>query len=84
MKLLSWNIRGLGSEDRRAIVKDLIRSEKVHMTLLQESKLRPMSEKTARELWGSRFVRWLARESVGLVGGFILPWDTRKFQVLDS
>lgn len=50
-------VRGLRREERRMIVKDFIRRNKVHVTMLQESKLRAMTDKIAKELWGIRSVR---------------------------
>lgn len=84
MKILSWNVRGLGSEERRLVVKDFIRRHKVQLALIQESELKGMSDKIAREIWGSRAVRWLAVNSVGLTGGFLILWDARKFKVIDN
>lgn len=43
-----------------------------------------MSDRIARELWGSRAANWLAVDSVGSAGGIILIWDTWKVQVMDS
>lgn len=39
MKILSWNVRGLGGATRRLVVKETLRSNKVQIALIQETKL---------------------------------------------
>jgi exonuclease III len=39
MKLVSWNCRGLGNEPTLLDVRDLIRSEKPQILVIQEAKL---------------------------------------------
>lgn len=58
MKIFSWNVRVLGSEERWMVVKDFISRNKVQMAMIRESKLRGMSDKITREIWGSRAVWW--------------------------
>lgn len=64
-KVLSWNLRGLGSLTRWMVVKDLRRRHNPLLLTIQESKLKAMSDSVAREVWGSRFVKWLAVDSGG-------------------
>lgn len=40
------------------VIKDFIRRNKVQMAMIQESKLRGMSDKITREIWGSGAVWW--------------------------
>lgn len=81
MKILLWNVRGLGREGRRLNVRDTVGRNKVQVALIQESKLKVMSDNIGRELWGSRSVKWMA---VALSRGIILLWDARKIQLIDS
>ncbi|KAL4340292.1 hypothetical protein GQ457_08G036930 [Hibiscus cannabinus] len=39
MKILSWNIRGLGNEVKWSVVRRMLRSHEVEMAFLQETKL---------------------------------------------
>lgn len=77
MKILSWNVHGLGRIEKRVVVEDVIRRNKVHLAMIQESKISCISDGIAKELWGSRSVKWLAVDSVGSAGGIILLWDAR-------
>ena len=47
MKIISWNIRGLGSRKKRRVVKDFLRFQNLDVVMFQETK---------REVCGRRFV----------------------------
>ena len=38
MKIISWNVRGLGSRNKRRMVKDFLRSENPDVVMIQETK----------------------------------------------
>ena len=38
MKIISWNVRGLGSRNKRRMVKDFLRSENPNVVMIQETK----------------------------------------------
>ena len=76
MKIISWNVRGLGGALRRMVVKEMIRRQKVQITLIQETKLKEVNEKIVKEILGTRFIGWVAVESVG--------WDSRSVKILKS
>lgn len=62
MKVVPWNVRGLGGALRKMVVKEMIKWQKVHITLIQETKLREVNEKTVKEIWGTKFIGWVAVE----------------------
>lgn len=39
MKLISWNVRGMNSVPKRAVIKDCFRSTKGEFLFLQETKM---------------------------------------------
>lgn len=84
MKVLSWNIRGLGGASRRLVVRVPLRSQKVQIAMLQKSKLKGVSDMLVKEIWGRRYVKWVAADAVGAAGGLLLVWDTRSVSVLNS
>lgn len=59
MKILSWNVRGLGNLEWRMVIKDVLRNNKVQIALLQESKLSSMSDRIVGEVWGGRVLKWM-------------------------
>ncbi|XXG89343.1 hypothetical protein AAC387_Pa12g1363 [Persea americana] len=84
MKIFSWNVRGLGGAARRLVVKETLRSNKVQIALIQETKLSSMSNKIVREVWGSKYLRWIAIDAVGSAGGILLLWDSRYVVVSNT
>lgn len=84
MKILSWNVRGLGGPKHCMVVRDIISKNKVSIVMLQESKLSSMSDTTARALWRSKSARWLSVDAAGSVGGILMLRDTRYATVLNS
>ena len=43
LKILSWNVRGVNDRNKRKVIKTLIKSQKVDMVCLQETKIQDMS-----------------------------------------
>ena len=84
MKILSWNVRGLGRGDRRLVVNELICNNKVQIALIQESKIASMTMRIVREVWGSKFVKWVTLEMVGSTGGILMLWDSRHVAACNS
>ena len=84
MKILSWNVRGLGSRAKRKRVKDTISKATPDVVLLQETKLEILDDLVVRDVWESRFKGWECLPSVGASGGVLVIWDTRFATKVDS
>ena len=83
MKILSWNVHGLGSRVKRAIIKESVRRNKIDdVLLIQETKLRTVSDSLVKEVWGRSLSYWCCREAVGAAGGIIVMWSSRAFSLL--
>ena len=81
LKVLSWNIRGANDTSERKIVKDLLRSQKLDLFCLQETKIHSMSKGS---LSSGRFLEWIAMEACGTAGGILVVWDNRSLELLDK
>jgi len=53
MKLLSWNIRGLGSAEKRREVRLLVGEKVPWIVCLQETKLSAFDSSIVSSLWGN-------------------------------
>ncbi|XXG82698.1 hypothetical protein AAC387_Pa10g0596 [Persea americana] len=62
----------------------MVKSQKVQIVILQESKLKEVSERVVREIWGRRNVKWVTVDAVGAAGGLLTLWDTRSVLVVKS
>lgn len=54
MKIISWNVRGLGSARKRTLIKELLKKEKADIVMQQETKLEVVDSKWIRSIWGSK------------------------------
>ena len=75
LKLLSWNVRGANNLDKRKIISNFVRSHRVDLVCVQETKIQDLSKACARSLGVSRFHDWKALEAEGAAGGILLFWD---------
>lgn len=53
MNIVSWNVRGIGGQIKRATVKDMLRNFRADIELLQETKLSSVSQSVVKEIWGA-------------------------------
>ncbi|KAL8539441.1 hypothetical protein ACS0TY_001162 [Phlomoides rotata] len=79
MKLLSFNVRGIGSRRKRKLVKDLIANTKVDFVCIQETKLDIIPTSVCESLWVDKNFDWVYSGSIGSAGGLLCIWDKRKF-----
>lgn len=70
MKMISWNVRGLGSREKRAAVKDVIRKFRAKIVLIQESKLSVVSDSLVKDVWEVRLQNGCVVSQQELQGGF--------------
>lgn len=66
------------------MVKKVVRSQKVRIAMLQESKLKGTFDRLVKEIWGRRYIMWVAVDVVGAAGGLLLMWDTWLVSMLKS
>ncbi|XVE94527.1 hypothetical protein REPUB_Repub02eG0016400 [Reevesia pubescens] len=81
MKMLTWNVRGLGKSVKRRAVKKLILNTKPLAILLQETKLQQVDDFIVRSLWGTSNISWEFSGSLGASGGLITLWDENFFRL---
>ena len=83
LRLLSWNVRGVNDSSKRKVVKAVIRSQRVDLFCLQETKIQAMSEGVVRSLGTGRFLDWGALDASRAAGGILIYWDKRTLNVLE-
>ena len=55
LKLFSWNVRGVNNSNKRNVIRNFIRSQRVDLVCLQETKIQEMSAAYARSFGVGRF-----------------------------
>ncbi|XP_028060814.1 uncharacterized protein LOC114264401 [Camellia sinensis] len=84
MKLLSWNVRGIGKPEKRGRIKRLLKERHIDIVFLQETKKIVVSDNLARGLWGQRKMEFLSVDPEGTIGGLLCIWDPDIFQLSSS
>ena len=74
MKLMTYNVRGLGGRVKRKALKQIVMKEKVEILCVQESKLEVVDQKICKEVWGDSEVEWRAVPATNRAGGIITLW----------
>ena len=84
VKIMSWNVRGVNDPDRRKIIRNFIRYQRVDLVCLQETKIQEMTVTVARSLGVGRLSGWRALNAEGSAGGILLSWDKKIMELVDS
>jgi exonuclease III len=69
MKLISWNVRGLGGIKKRREVRKLLGEKSPFILCLQETKLAMCDDLFCTSLWGDPDHAYSYRPSMGALGG---------------
>ncbi|GKD47523.1 putative RNA-directed DNA polymerase, partial [Tanacetum coccineum] len=78
-KIISLNVRGLGSQDKVDWVKELGVRENPIVFGLQETKLKEVDEKFVRRLWNGDDLGFAQVDANGSSGGLITMWNASVF-----
>ena len=81
MKLLSWNVRGLGGAGKKREVSHLVRERKPFILCIQETKLPVFDAFVCKSIWGDDNVDYSYQPSVGASGGIVMLWDLNEVEV---
>lgn len=81
MKILSWNVRGLGGFAKRPEVRKLVSEKGPSIVCLQETKLSVIDDALSVSLWGSPSHSYSFRPAMGASRGLLILWDTEVFEV---
>jgi exonuclease III len=83
MKLTSWNCRGLGSRKKEEALRDLIKTTRTNILLIQETKMSQQdSLKVLNNVWRSS--QGLADNARGASGGLCTMWNVSKLELIRS
>jgi exonuclease III len=72
-----WNVRGLNSHARRALVADIVSQEQVSVVCLQATKLSIIDDRIILDLFGSGFGYDIA-PATDTRGGFLIVWRSNS------
>ncbi|KAL4188896.1 hypothetical protein AMTRI_Chr08g204290 [Amborella trichopoda] len=76
MKLLVWNVRGLGQPSKKEVVKDLTSKLSPAVLALIETKQLEPDLQLIRQVWGKRPCQWVSLPANGASGGIWIVWNS--------
>lgn len=79
-RLLSWNVRGLNSQIRRDVVRDMVRTTKPTVVCLQQTKLQLISDDIVMQTLGTQFrEHYFFLPADGVKGGILVAVSHNHF-----
>ncbi|KAJ9691713.1 hypothetical protein PVL29_013791 [Vitis rotundifolia] len=72
MKIISWNIQGLGSRKKRRVVKDFLHHENSDVVMFQETKREVCDMRFISSVWTTRNKDWTSLSACGALGGILI------------
>jgi exonuclease III len=79
MKIVSYNVRGLGGVAKKKEVSQLIRKNKLDLVCIQETKLEVVEKSLCEKLWDTNEFDFTFKTSNGRSGGLLMIWNTKLF-----
>ena len=84
MKIATWNVRGFGTDNKKSMVKSIIREEKLDLIGLTETKHHEVTQWEMRKCWGNQCADWMHVTARQNFGGLILTWRQEAFTHCNS
>ena len=75
VKIISWNVRCVNVLEKRNVIRNFIRTQRVDLVCLQETKIQGMNKALVNSIGVCRFLDWKALNAEGTVRGILLFWD---------
>jgi hypothetical protein len=82
MKILNWNIRGLGLPEKRRYLKEFVFKEHFDILCIQETKKTDFSQHFLDSI-SPKFSAWHFLPSVGAAGGILMGINTNCCQLIN-
>ena len=83
LRILLWNVRRAKDRNKRKLIKDVIKTQKVDLVCLQETKIQEMTSGIVRSLGVGRCLEWGAMNSRGATRVVVVFWDNRVLQMVE-
>ncbi|XP_057452691.1 uncharacterized protein LOC130744534 [Lotus japonicus] len=84
MRVLSYNIRGIGSSAKGRIIRNLLSIEKIDFACFQETKIGLIDASFCQRLWGNEECEYLYSPAINRGGGLLCIWRKGNFVVEES
>jgi hypothetical protein len=80
----SWNVRGLGDDDKCDTVSADLSVARPNLVALQESKLGPIAPTKVAHFFPASLRSFVSVDTAGALGGLVTVWDQNIFNLSNS
>ncbi|KAL4204912.1 hypothetical protein AMTRI_Chr01g134570 [Amborella trichopoda] len=84
MKIVTWNVRGLGQQPKRNAVKDLVLKHSPTILALIETKQPEPTLQLIHQIWGKRPTQWVSLPANGASEGIRVIWNPLDHSLISS
>ncbi|KAL4198931.1 hypothetical protein AMTRI_Chr03g142470 [Amborella trichopoda] len=84
MKIVTWNVRGLGQQPKRNAVKGLVLKHSPIVLALIETKQPEPTLQLIHQIWGKRHTQWVSLPANGASGGIWVVWISMDHSLISS
>jgi len=84
MKVMTYNVRGLGGRVKCGYLKNLMAKEEVEMLCIQETKLELIDRALCQRIWGENDVEWFVSLTINRGRGLLCLWNKEDFSLQNS
>lgn len=84
MRILYWNIKGLGNPEKRESVENFISLHCFDVVCLQESRVSSPLQFLLRSCGGNRISKWAMSDAKGASGGVFVRWNEYVFSCVEE
>lgn len=84
MKVIYWNVKGLGSLKKNISIKETFRKFKLDFIMLQEPKNMEINKRCLSSIWGISSPEWISSPADGTAGGMLIGWKSDLFEAYQT
>lgn len=83
MKIITFNIRGLGGLVKKKEIQKVVREQKPDLLCVQETKIGVVDRLICAQLWDCDDFQWVFKSANGSTGGLLMAWNPSSFVMSD-
>ncbi|GMI75027.1 hypothetical protein HRI_001172000 [Hibiscus trionum] len=84
LRIISWNIRGLGRRKKARAIRNLVKEKKPQVIFIQETKVGDISKQLLRRMGCDKSFDFVNAPADGSASGVLSMWNVGCFEKLDS
>ena len=84
MKMLTWDVRGLGRREKRRKIKKIIKENELDIVLMQETKKEVITEMFVTSICPDKNFGYMEVGADGSSGGLLCIWKKKSFELKEA